>query len=68
MGQASCLSAPIPHLATRQQRLLRQIDGTRSLGAIIDSLATQFDAPRALIAGDVTTMLRDLVDKGVLRW
>jgi pyrroloquinoline quinone biosynthesis protein D len=48
--------------------ILNLIDGTRSLGAIIDNLATQFDAPRALIAGDVTTMLRDLVDKGVLRW
>ena len=40
----------------------------RNLGAIIDELATRFNAPRALIAGDVATMLRDLGDKGVVRW
>ena len=48
--------------------ILTLVDGARTLGAIIDDLAARFDAPRALIAGDVTTMLRDLVDKGVLRW
>jgi pyrroloquinoline quinone biosynthesis protein D len=48
--------------------ILKLIDGTRALGAIIDDLAGQFNAPRTLIAGDVTTMLGDLVDKGVLRW
>lgn len=48
--------------------ILQLIDGVRTLGAIIDDLAARFDAPRPLIAGDVTTMLSDLVDKGVLRW
>jgi len=48
--------------------ILKLVDGARSLGAIIDALATRFDAPRELIAGDVTTMLRDLGDKGVVRW
>lgn len=48
--------------------ILQLIDGTRTLGAIIDGLASQFDASRTLIAEDVTTMLQDLVDKGVLRW
>ncbi len=48
--------------------ILKLVDGTRTLGIIIDELAAQFDAPRALIAGDVTTMLGGLVDKGVLRW
>jgi pyrroloquinoline quinone biosynthesis protein D len=48
--------------------ILKLVDGTRTLGVIIDDLAVQFDAPRALIAGDVTTMLGGLVDKGVLRW
>ena len=48
--------------------ILKLVDGARSLGAIIDELATQFDAPRALIAGDVSTMLEDLATKGVLRW
>lgn len=48
--------------------ILKLVDGARSLGVIIDELATRFDAPRALIAGDVATMLRDLADKGVVKW
>jgi pyrroloquinoline quinone biosynthesis protein D len=48
--------------------ILNLVDGARDLGAIIDDLAARFDAPRALIAGDVTAMLQSLVDKGVLRW
>ena len=48
--------------------ILELVDGARSLGVIIDDLATRFDAPRELIAGDVVTMLQGLVDKGVLRW
>jgi pyrroloquinoline quinone biosynthesis protein D len=48
--------------------ILKLVDGARNLGAIIDELATRFNAPRALIAGDVATMLRDLGDKGVVRW
>ena len=46
--------------------ILKLVDGARSLDAVIDALAAAFDAPRAVIAGDVTTMLQDLVDKGVL--
>ena len=48
--------------------ILKMVDGERSLGAIIDALAIRFDAPRAMIAGDVATMLSDLADKGVVRW
>ena len=48
--------------------ILKLVDGTRSLGGIIDVLAERFDAPRATIADDVTSMLRDLGDKGVVRW
>jgi pyrroloquinoline quinone biosynthesis protein D len=48
--------------------ILKLVDGTRSLGAIIDGLAARFDAPRDLIVGDVATMLQDLADKGVVRW
>lgn len=48
--------------------ILKLVDATRSLGAIIDDLAARYAAPRALIAGDVETMLQDLADKGVLRW
>ena len=48
--------------------ILKLVDGSQSLGAIIDGLAARFNAPRALIAGDVGTMLQDLADKGVVRW
>ena len=48
--------------------ILKLVDGSQSLGVIIDGLAARFDAPRALIAGDVGTMLQDLADKGVVRW
>ncbi len=48
--------------------ILELVDGTRTLGAIIDALAARFDAPREVIAGDVVAMLQDLADKGVLRW
>lgn len=47
--------------------ILRLVDGQRSLGAIVDSLAQKFDAPRALLAQDVADMLRDLADKGAIR-
>ena len=47
--------------------ILRLIDGTRDVDAIINELAGRFDAPRDVIAGDVLPMLGDLVDKKVLR-
>jgi pyrroloquinoline quinone biosynthesis protein D len=47
--------------------ILQLIDGTRTLGAIVDELASRFNAPRELIAVDVEAMLKDLADKGVLR-
>jgi pyrroloquinoline quinone biosynthesis protein D len=46
--------------------ILKRIDGSRSVDAIIDELAGEFDAPRDEIAGDVFTMVQDLVDKKVL--
>lgn len=46
--------------------VLRLIDGTRDLDAIIDALAQKFDAPRAVIATDVRAMADDLVTRGVL--
>jgi pyrroloquinoline quinone biosynthesis protein D len=48
--------------------ILKLVDGVRNLGAIIDDLAARYEATRELIAGDVETMLRDLGDKGVVRW
>ena len=40
--------------------ILKLVDGSRSLGAIADELAARFNAPRDLIARDVTAMLADL--------
>jgi pyrroloquinoline quinone biosynthesis protein D len=48
--------------------ILKLVDGVRGLAAIVDELAARYEAPRELIAGDVETMLRDLGDKGVVRW
>jgi pyrroloquinoline quinone biosynthesis protein D len=46
--------------------ILKLVDGERSVDAVIDALAPQFDAPRAEIAGDVRAMMQDLIDKKVL--
>ena len=39
-------------------------DGQRSLAAVVDTLAEKFQAPREVIAKDVTEMLQGLADKG----
>jgi len=45
--------------------ILQLVDGKTGVGAIIDALATRYtQAPRELIATDVTAMLQDLADKG----
>jgi pyrroloquinoline quinone biosynthesis protein D len=46
--------------------ILKLVDGARSVDAVIDALAERFEAPRGVIAADVTAMLQDLADKGVL--
>ena len=46
--------------------VLKLCDGTASVGAIADDLANRFNAPRDVIASDVTTMLQDLADKGFI--
>ena len=46
--------------------ILKLLDGSRSVGGVIDALTARFAAPRDVIGGDVKTMLQDLVDKGVL--
>jgi pyrroloquinoline quinone biosynthesis protein D len=46
--------------------ILRRCDGTRTVAAIIDELAVVYAADRAVIAGDVTEMLVDMVDKRLL--
>ena len=47
--------------------IIKLVDGSRSLGSIIDDLAARFNAPRELIAGDVAAMLADLSAKGAIR-
>jgi pyrroloquinoline quinone biosynthesis protein D len=47
--------------------ILKLVDGSRSLGGIVDDLAARFNAPRELIAGDVAAMLADLSAKGAIR-
>ncbi|HEX2941194.1 MAG TPA: pyrroloquinoline quinone biosynthesis peptide chaperone PqqD [Rhodopila sp.] len=46
--------------------ILRRCDGSRSVDAIIDELAAVFAADRAIIAQDVTDMLKELTAKGLL--
>lgn len=46
--------------------VLRLVDGTRDVEAIIDALATRFDAPRDVIAGDVRPLIDGLVARGAL--
>ncbi|MFT9089373.1 MAG: pyrroloquinoline quinone biosynthesis peptide chaperone PqqD [Acetobacter okinawensis] len=46
--------------------ILQLVDGTRTLGAIIDLLAQKFDAPRPVIAQDVLAMVSELAEKQVL--
>jgi|KBSSwiStaDraftv2_1062776.scaffolds.fasta_scaffold2209492_1 pyrroloquinoline quinone biosynthesis protein D len=47
--------------------ILKLVDGTASVDAIVDSLAARYtQAPRELIAKDVTAMLQELADKGCL--
>ena len=47
--------------------ILQLVDGKTGVSAIVDSLAARYDqAPRELIAKDVTAMLQDLADKGCL--
>jgi pyrroloquinoline quinone biosynthesis protein D len=46
--------------------ILRRCDGHSSLSAIIDELATGYDASRELIAQDVCELVTELADKGIL--
>lgn len=47
--------------------ILKLVDGKVSVREIVDALAARYrQAPRELIARDVTAMLQNLVDKGCL--
>ena len=47
--------------------ILQLVDGKTGVSAIVSTLAARYNqAPRELIAKDVTAMLQDLADKGCL--
>jgi pyrroloquinoline quinone biosynthesis protein D len=46
--------------------VLQRCDGSRTVGDIVDELATLYAAERSVIEGDVTEMLADLAAKRLL--
>lgn len=46
--------------------ILRRCDGSRTVSQIVDELAAIYNAERSEIAGDVTDMLAELVEKRML--
>jgi pyrroloquinoline quinone biosynthesis protein D len=46
--------------------VLRLMDGTRSVQAIVADLAARYDAPWEEIMADVLALLRELAEKGVV--
>ncbi len=46
--------------------VLRRVDGTRTLAAILDDLSREYEAPRDVVAADVTALLQDLAGKGMI--
>lgn len=47
--------------------ILKQCDGVRSVAAIAETLAKDYNAPLADITADTISMLQDLADKGVVK-
>ena len=46
--------------------IIKRCDGEASVAAIVDDLAQTFSADRAVIERDVSALLQDLADKGVM--
>ncbi len=46
--------------------VLKLLDGARDFEALVDALASRFAAPREEIAADVSVMLQDLQERGVV--
>jgi pyrroloquinoline quinone biosynthesis protein D len=46
--------------------IVQRCDGVAPVTAIVDGLASKFNAPRDLILRDVNTLLQDFADKGVM--
>ena len=51
---------------THATEVLRLVDGKRRFGDIVNDLCLRYDAPRGVVAGDVSAMLEDLAERGVL--
>jgi pyrroloquinoline quinone biosynthesis protein D len=47
--------------------ILQLCDGQRSVAAVADALAARYAAPKERILIDVTSLLQDLADKGVVK-
>ena len=47
--------------------ILQRLEKPRSLGALTDELANEYDAPAAEILTDIKALLGDLVEKGYVR-
>jgi pyrroloquinoline quinone biosynthesis protein D len=46
--------------------IIKRCDGEANVAAIVDDLAATFQADRAVIERDVSALLQDLADKGVM--
>ncbi len=46
--------------------VIKRCDGSASVSAIVDDLAKTFQAEREVIERDVSALLQDLADKGVM--
>jgi pyrroloquinoline quinone biosynthesis protein D len=46
--------------------VIKRCDGAASVAAIVDDLAKTFDADRVVIEKDVSALLQELADKGVM--
>jgi pyrroloquinoline quinone biosynthesis protein D len=47
--------------------VLKLCDGARTVDQIAADLSVSYNAPKALILADITPMLQDLADKGVVK-
>jgi pyrroloquinoline quinone biosynthesis protein D len=46
--------------------VLKLCDGSRTVAEVAENLSLRYDAPKEKILGDITSMLQDLADKGVV--
>jgi hypothetical protein len=48
------------------QAIWQQLDGTRTLGAVADALAKEYETPRAELEADVLGFCSEMVRRGIL--